>query len=233
MHFDVWFRFVNDKAQQKTGPKLAWLGTIYSKVAVGFLLSVPFLLLLNNVRLEFVEPGSGLGPDPAARLVEYLGTWGIRILWLTLLLSSVSRLVKLPILIQHRRTFGLFAFGYLVLHFAAYFSALAGFDFNSLLEDFTMRPYIMYGLTGLGLLIPLAITSTRGWQRRLRRYWKWIHRLVYVVGVLGVIHVYMQEKAIHTDSFFYGSILFVLLLERAVDAIMRMYRKWKGKLAAT
>ena len=88
------------------------------------------------MRIELVQPGAGLGPDPGEELVDRLGTWSIRILYLTLLVSSASRMFKIPVLIQHRRTFGLWAFTYVVLHLAAYFSALAGFDFNAVLSDF-------------------------------------------------------------------------------------------------
>lgn len=214
-------------AERRSRPqiRLAWLSTKTAKWIVGILLSIPFLLLLNDVRIELIHPGSGLGPDPGEALVDRLGTWSIRVLYLTLLVSSISRLLKLPVLIQHRRTFGLWAFAYVVLHLAAYFSALAGFDIDVVLGDFSKRPYIIVGLIALCLLIPLAITSTRGWQRRLGLNWRRLHRIVYVAAVLALVHLWMQEKASFFDTFLYGSILLLLFIERLSGAVRRLRRK--------
>lgn len=209
----------------RSGPRLSWLSSRTAKWTVGVLLSIPFLLLLNDVRIELVQPGAGLGPDPGEELVDRLGTWSIRILYLTLLVSSVARVFKVPVLVQHRRTFGLWAFTYVVLHLAAYFSALAGFDFNVVLGDFSKRPYIIVGLTALCLLIPLAVTSTRGWQRRLGLNWRRLHRIVYVAALLALVHLWMQEKASFFDTFLYGSILLVLFAERLIDAVRRTRKK--------
>ncbi len=209
----------------RPGPRFAWLATRTAKWSVGILIAIPFLLILNDVRIELVSPGTGLGPDPGEELVERLGDWSIRFLYLTLLVSSAARLLKIPVLVQHRRTVGLWAFFYIVLHLAAYFSALAGFDFNVLLADFEKRPYITFGICGLALLIPLAITSTRGWQRRLKANWKRLHRIVYIAAILALVHLWMQEKASYFDTFLYGSILGLLFVERIVDALMKMRRR--------
>ncbi len=219
-------------ASSRSGPRLRWLATPYAKWSVGLLLAIPFLLLLNDVRIEFVQPGLGLGPDPGEALVERLGTWSIRILYLTLLVSSVARVCKLPVLVQHRRTVGLWAFSYVVLHLAAYFSALAGFDVNTMFADFSKRPYIIVGLLALCLLLPLAITSTRGWQRRLGLNWKRLHRVVYVAAILALVHLWMQEKASFMDTALYGSVLLLLLVERVVDFTQRI-RKRAAKTAAS
>lgn len=216
---------MNAAPPSRSGPRFAWLRSKTAKWIVGILLSIPFLLLLNDVRIELVQPGAGLGPDPGEELVDRLGTWSIRVLYLTLLVSSVSRIFKVPVLIQHRRTFGLWAFTYVVLHLAAYFSALAGFDFNVVLSDFTKRPYIIVGLSALCLLIPLAITSTRGWQRRLGINWRRLHRIVYIAALLALIHLWMQEKATFFDTFLYGSILLILFFERLIDTVRRMRKK--------
>lgn len=216
---------MNADRRSRPGLRLAWLSTRTAKWSVGIVLSIPFLLLLNDVRIELVQPGAGLGPDPGEELVDRLGSWSIRVLYLTLLVSSVSRIFKVPVLIQHRRTLGLWAFTYVVLHLAAYFSALAGFDFNVVLADFSKRPYIIVGLSALCLLVPLAVTSTRGWQRRLGLNWRRLHRIVYVAALLGLIHLWMQEKASFFDTFLYGTILLLLFGERLIDAIRRMRRK--------
>ncbi len=218
-------------ASTRSGPRLSWLSTSLAKWSVGFLLAIPLLLILNDVRIEFVQPGLGLGPDPGEALVERLGVWSIRMLYLTLLVSSMARVFKLPILVQHRRTVGLWAFSYVVLHLAAYFSALAGFDINTVFSDFTKRPYIIVGLFALFLLLPLAITSTRGWQRRLGMNWKRLHRVVYVAATLALIHLWMQEKATFMDTAIgYGTILLLLFAERVVDFSRRIQRR-AGKAA--
>ncbi|MCY3885918.1 MAG: sulfoxide reductase heme-binding subunit YedZ [Gammaproteobacteria bacterium] len=223
---------MNAETRSRPQIRVAWLSTKTAKWIVGIVLAIPFVLLLNDVRIELIQPGAGLGPDPGEALVDRLGTWSIRILYLTLLVSSVARLLKVPVLIQHRRTFGLWAFTYVVLHLAAYFSALAGFDLNVVLGDFSKRPYIIVGLVALCLLIPLAITSTRGWQRRLGLNWRRLHRIVYVAAILALIHLWMQEKASFFDTFMYGSILFLLFIERLVGAVQRLRRKSVATQAA-
>ena len=212
-------------------PRLAFLATKPTKWIIGLLLVIPLLLLLNDVRIELFDPGARLGPNPGDVLVDRLGTWSIRFLYLTLLVSSVARLLKIPVLVQHRRTCGLIAFTYVVLHFTAYLSAILGFDLNTLLGDFSKRPYIIFGLIALTLLIPLAITSTRGWRKRLKLNWKRLHRLIYVIAILALIHLWLQERSTYTDTVIYGSVLVLLFVERIVHALRQ--RKLKAKTAAT
>ena len=209
--------------------RLGFLATKPAKWVVGLLLAIPLIFILNDVRIEIVDPGTVLGPNPGDVLVDRLGTWSIRFLYLTLLVSSVARVLKIPVLVQHRRTCGLFAFTYVVLHFSAYFSAILGFDFNNLLGDFSKRPYIIFGLSALALLIPLAVTSTRGWRKRLKLNWKRLHRLVYVIAVLALIHLWLQERSTYTDTVIYGSILFLAFVERVIHAL----RQRKTRTRAT
>ena len=177
---------------------------------------IPLLFILNAVIMEIRLPGSGLGPDPGQELVERLGDWAIRMLCFTLAVSPLSRLLKIPVLVQHRRTFGLFAFTYVCLHFIGYAVTLAGLDIVTIFGDFTKRPYIIFGLIALLLLIPMAITSTRGWRRSLGLNWRRLHRVVYVVAACAVVHLWLQERASIGDTILYGSILSVLLVERLV-----------------
>ena len=212
-------------------PRLGFLATKPAKWVVGFLLAIPLLLLLNDVIIEIFNPGTSLGPNPGDVLVDRLGTWSIRFLYLTLLVSSVSRLFKIPVLVQHRRTCGLFAFTYVVLHFTAYLSAILGFDFNALLGDFSKRPYIIFGLIALLFLIPLVVTSTRGWRKRLKLNWKRLHRLIYVIAVLAIVHLWLQERSTYTDTVIYGSILVLLFVERVVHTLRQ--RKLRANSTAT
>lgn len=202
-----------------------WLRTRGARWGIWILLALPLLMLFNDVRLELVEPGSRLGPDPGEALVDYLGTWGLRILYLTLLVSSLARLLNVPLLIQHRRKFGVWAFTYVVLHFMSYFGILAGLDFQQVLGDVTKRPYIIFGFFALVLLLPLAITSTRGWQRRLGVNWRRLHKLVYLIAILAWVHLFIQEKATYVESFIYGLILVALFAERIIGWYLKAREK--------
>ncbi len=195
------------------------------KVVAFGLLALPLALLAQNVAREVMLPGSALGPEPGEAVVHELGTWGLRILLLTLMISSVARLVGMPRLIRIRRMVGLWAFAYVVLHFTAWLGLLAGFHLDTILADFVKRPYITMGLTALLLLMALAITSTRGWQRRLGRRWRQLHRLVYPAAVAAWIHLLWLSRASYLDAAIYGTILAVLLGERVVDALRRSRRR--------
>ena len=203
------------------GQRATWLRTRGARWGIWILLAVPLLMLLNDIRLELIEPGSGLGPDPGEAMVEHLGSWALRILYLTLLVSSVARLLKVPLLIQHRRKFGIWAFTYVILHFLSYFAVLAGLDIQQVFEDVTKRPYIVFGFFAMVMLIPLAATSTRGWQKRLGLNWRRLHKLIYLIAVLAWVHLFIQEKASYMESVIYGSILVLLFAER----LFAWYRK--------
>ncbi len=182
-------------------------------------LAVPLALLGVDVWRELQVPGSGLGPDPADAVVRHLGEWALRTLLLTLAVSPASRLLRRPRLIRYRRMIGLWAFAYVVLHFTSYLALLAGFQAATIASDVIDRPYITVGLLALVLLIPLAITSTRGWQRRLGRRWRILHRLVYFAAAAAWTHLMWLSKGGFMDPFIYGLVLAVLLGERIVVRI--------------
>lgn len=188
-------------------------------------LCVPLAVLAWDFVRELRQPGVAFGPDPAETIVRFLGEWAIRILLLTLAVSPAARLLKRPRLVRHRRTCGLAAFGYVVAHFAGYLVLLAGLDAETFLADFGERPYITMGLAALILLVPLAVTSTRGWQRRLARNWRRLHRLVYAVGVLACIHVLWLAKGDYMDAALYGGLLALLLGERAARYTMSLRQR--------
>lgn len=182
---------------------------------------MPLALLAVDVWREFEVPGSGLGPDPADELVRTLGTWGLRILLLTLAVSPASRVLRRPRLVRYRRMVGLWAFTYIVLHFTAYLVVLAGFELANIAADVVKRPYITVGFTALVLLIPLAVTSTRGWQRRLGRRWRMLHRLVYPAALAAWTHLMWLSKGGFMDPFVYGAILVLLFGERVAAQLRR------------
>ncbi len=198
------------------------------KVSVFSLALIPLLLLGYDVLQEYQQPGSALGAEPAEAVVRWLGNWAVRLLLLTLAISSLTRLTSLAKLITVRRMLGLFAFAYACLHLLAYVFLLAGGDLGTVLDDFIKRPYITAGLTAFLLLLPLAVTSTGAWQRRLRRNWMRLHRLIYPAAIVVVVHILWLAKGSYFDSFLYSAVLGVLLLER----IYSRQRKQDLKAAA-
>jgi sulfoxide reductase heme-binding subunit YedZ len=115
--------------------------------------------------------------------------------------------------------FGLFAFFYACLHFTTYIWLDKFFDVQDMLKDIVKRPFITVGFTAFVLLIPLALTSTKGWIRRLGRRWQLLHRLVYVSALAGVVHYYWLVKSDVRLPLLYGALLGVLLLYRVVVAL--------------
>ncbi len=138
---------------------------------------------------------AGLGPNPPEAVIHWMGRWGLALLLATLAVTPARRLSGWNELAQIRRTLGLLAFLYLALHLLAYVGLDQFFDLPFIVEDVLERPFIAVGSTSFLLLVPLAVTSTRGWIRRLGRKWRLLHRLVYPAAALGVLHYYWEVKA--------------------------------------
>ena len=136
-----------------------------------------------------------LGANPIEELLHGIGDTALILLLTTLAVTPLRRLTGWNTLIKIRRPLGLFAFFYLCMHFLVYLILDQTLDLEFILEDIVERPYITVGFTAWVLLIPLAVTSTRGWIRRLGKRWRKLHRLVYVSAALGVLHFYWQVKA--------------------------------------
>ncbi len=193
-----------------------------AKALLFAVLASPLGVLAYDVYREVLMPGTVFGADPGEEIVRHMGEWAIRLLMATLAVSPASRLFKRPQWVRFRRMFGLFAFAYAVLHFIGYLGMLAGFDFGAVVDDFAKRPYITVGIAALVMLVPLAATSTRGWQRRLRRNWRRLHRLAYVIGVLACIHLWWLSKAGFGEAVLYTAILILLLGERIARMRVRI-----------
>lgn len=155
-----------------------------------------------------------LGADPAKTLMSYLGEWAIRGIAITLAISPLQRRFPKLRLIRYRRAWGLWAFAYVCIHFSLYTLAIAGLDLTILLEDIKERPFIILGMSGFLLLIPLAVTSTRGWQRRLGPGWRKLHRLVYLVAIVALIHFFLQVRSNYLEFVLMALVLVPLLLIR-------------------
>ena len=136
-----------------------------------------------------------LGPNPVEALLHGLGLWGLRLLLLTLCIRPAAVALRQPRLMRLRRMAGLWAFTYLVLHFLTWLVLDRGLDLDGIAADIVKRPFITVGFAALLLLIPLAVTSTDRWMRRLGRRWHSLHRLVYVAALLGSLHFLWLVKA--------------------------------------
>jgi sulfoxide reductase heme-binding subunit YedZ len=154
-----------------------------------------------------------LGADPIETLTHETGAWALRLLLATLAVTPLRRL-GLPVVLPYRRSLGLLAFFYASLHLATYAGLDLALDFANLFEDVAERPYVTAGFTAFCLLVPLAVTSTRGWMRRLGRRWTRLHRLVYVAAVLAVVHFLWGVKADVREPLVYAGILALLLAAR-------------------
>jgi methionine sulfoxide reductase heme-binding subunit len=163
-----------------------------------------------------------LGANPIEFITHATGDWTLRFLAITLAVSPLRRLLGLPELIRFRRMFGLFAFFYGCLHFMTYLWLDKFFDFHEIVKDVWKRPFITAGFLGFISMAPLALTSTAGWIRRLGgRRWQMLHRLVYLTAIAGVVHYYWLVKSDVRKPLLYGSIVLVLLAERAVTAFRK------------
>jgi sulfoxide reductase heme-binding subunit YedZ len=172
--------------------------------------------LLPAAYLAYGIVYDGLGANPAEALQTQTGIWALRFLVLTLAITPIRRLTKWNQVIQYRRMLGLFAFFYSFLHLLAYAVLDRYFDFAGVWEDVAERPFITAGMVAFLLMVPLAITSTRGWIRRLGRRWQLLHRLIYVSAIAAAVHYLWKVKIIGGSPVYYALIVAGLLVFRIV-----------------
>ncbi len=172
----------------------------------------PGLLLL--IRLL----GDQLGANPVEELTHESGRWALRLLLASLAVTPLRQQLGLAWLAPLRRTLGLLGFGYAALHLAVYAVLDQGLAWEFVLEDLSERPYIAAGFMSFVLLLPLAITSTRGWIRRLGRRWTRLHQLVYAAATAAVVHFVWLVKADLREPLAYASVLTALLAFRVLRA---------------
>lgn len=187
---------------------------MWLKIAAWVLLSLPLAWLAIAIAADLQSPGAMLGADPGEAVLLHLGQWGIRILLLALSVSTIRRRLGYAPVLKVRRLIGLFAFAYLALHFLFYLWFFTEFDWALILEELAQRPYISVGFAALCILCALAATSTRGWQRRLRRGWKRLHRLAHVAAALGLLHLWWLTKDGYGEVVLYGVWLAALYADR-------------------
>jgi sulfoxide reductase heme-binding subunit YedZ len=156
-----------------------------------------------------------LTANPIEKITHETGDWTIYFLLITLSITPLRKLLKQPLLIRYRRMLGLYAFFYGCLHFLTYLILDQSLEFSAMLMDVAKRPFITAGFTGFVLLVPLALTSTAGWIRRLGgKRWQMLHRLIYVSAAAGVVHYYWLVKSDVTMPVRLGAILVFLFFCR-------------------
>ncbi|MFT5594530.1 MAG: sulfoxide reductase heme-binding subunit YedZ [Oceanicoccus sp.] len=167
----------------------------YLNVLIWGLVFLPILQLVYGFyQVQFAGDIFYYGPEPAKAVVHTLGLWTMSLLFIVLYVRHLKRWVNIN-LQPMRRRLGLAAFSYALLHMLAYTALILGFEFSELAAGIQKRPYILVGALAILLMLPLAVTSTKGWQRRLKRKWKTLHLLVYPVAVLVLIHLWWQIRA--------------------------------------
>ena len=184
------------------------LPLIYKKGFLFVLALVPFIFLVIN------GVSGNLGTNPIEKIRLFTGDWTLYFLLIALAVTPLRKLTGWNKLIQYRRMLGLYAFFYACLHFFSYLVLDQFFDWAAIWRDILKRPYITVGTAAFVLMIPLAVTSTRKMVRRLGKNWQRLHRLVYVVGILGVIHFLWLVKADIREPLIMAVILTILLILR-------------------
>ena len=166
-----------------------------------------------------------LGPNPVEVITHKTGEWGLHFLLLTLTVTPLRRHFHWNSLLKLRRFLGLWSFAFISVHLLVYVLFDHFFDWLGIIEDIVERPYITVGFLGFLCLLPLAVTSLRYWQKRLGKNWIRLHRLTYLVGILGVIHYWWLVKADVLWPMVYGLVLLVLLGARLWFACKK---RWAG-----
>lgn len=187
-------------------PDWRWVGL---KALAHALALLPLAQLLWSLR------AGALGPDPVAALTHATGDWALRLLLACLAMTPLRRLLGQPWPIRFRRLLGLYAWFYASLHLAVYVVLDLGSYWAQLLEDVVERPFITVGFLAWALLCALALTSTRGWMRRLGRRWGQLHRAVYAAALLAVLHFVWLVKSDLREPLLYAAVLALLLGLRA------------------
>ena len=163
-----------------------------------------------------------LTANPIEYVTHYTGDWTFRFLLITLSITPLRMLLNRPAITRLRRMLGLFAFFYGCLHMLTWLWWDRQFEISGMIEDVVKRVYITAGMTGFLAMLPLAITSTAGWVRRLTfKKWQKLHRLIYLSAAAGALHYYWLVKSDHRLPNMYIAILAVLLAVRVVAALKR------------
>ena len=180
----------------------------YSKTLVFFLSLWPIYVITYQIIFN------QLGPEPVDRIINHFGEWTLIFILLTLSMTPLKKITKSVEWIKFRRMLGLFTFFYASIHMLSYVGLDYRFDFEPLINDVLKKKFIFIGFSAWLLLIPLAVTSSEKMVRLLKQNWKKIHRLIYIIGIFGVLHYIWLSKTIFFKPLIFLILLIILLLFR-------------------
>ena len=178
-----------------------------------------------------------LGADPVKTFELFLGLWTIRFLILTLAVSPARDLLGWNYL-RYRRALGLLTFYYALMHFTVYMVLDQALDLSAVLDDVLKRPFIMFGMAGLALLVPLAVTSNNFSIRKMGMKWIWLHKLIYIIAAAGALHFALSTKILDLEQYIYVGLIILLILYRSWRPIAKSRKRatqgrQRGRAAAT
>ena len=180
------------------------------------------LILFPSLLWAYQFVTGNLGVNPIEKLMDELGLMALRLIIITLMITSLSNIKTLKSIVVLRRMIGLFAFYYVCLHFSTYIVLDHFLDMQFIIQDIIKRPFITFGFISFLFLIPLASTSTNNMIKRLGfKLWKKIHYLIYPVAILASMHFYVLVRADKTEPVIYMGIIILLLLHRIFKRLSR------------
>ena len=180
------------------------------------------LILFPSLLWAYQFVTGNLGVNPIEKLMDELGLMALRLIIITLMITTLSNIKPLKSIVVLRRMIGLFAFYYVCLHFSTYIVLDHFLDMQFIIQDIIKRPFITFGFISFLFLIPLASTSTNNMIKRLGfKLWKKIHYLIYPVAILASMHFYVLVRADKTEPVIYMGIIILLLLHRIFKRLTR------------
>jgi len=193
--------------------------------------------LLPAVWTFYLGATDQLGADPVKTFELFLGLWTIRFLILTLAVSPARDLFGWNWL-RYRRALGLLTFYYALMHFTVYMVLDQAMDLAAVIDDVLKRPFIMFGMAGLALLVPLAVTSNNLSIRKMGMKWIWLHKLIYVIAAAGALHFALSTKILDLEQYVYVGLIILMILYRAWRPIAKSRKRaaqgrQRGRAAAT
>ncbi|MDA7638939.1 sulfoxide reductase heme-binding subunit YedZ [Candidatus Pelagibacter sp.] len=180
----------------------------YIKIPIFFLSLLPILIIFYQIIFN------QLGPEPVKEITHVTGNWTLRFIIITLAMTPLQKFTKLNFWISYRRMFGLFVFFYASAHMMTYVGIDYRFDWSSIGDDIVKKKFIFAGFLAWLLLVPLALTSSKRMIKLLRDRWKKLHKLIYIISLLGIIHYLWLVKVVTVEPLIYLIIIVILLTLR-------------------
>ncbi|MDA9062975.1 sulfoxide reductase heme-binding subunit YedZ [Candidatus Pelagibacter sp.] len=180
----------------------------YIKIPIFFLSLLPILIIFYQIIFN------QLGPEPVKEITHVTGNWTLRFIIITLAMTPLQKITKLNFWISYRRMFGLFVFFYASSHMMTYVGIDYRFDWPSIGDDIVKKKFIFAGFLAWLLLVPLALTSSKRMIRLLRDKWKKLHKLIYIISLLGIVHYLWLVKVVTAEPLIYLIIIVILLMLR-------------------